>query len=200
MWRKLLTALTGAFAFLAAGCMTGPIQNNPMFLRPDPAVTVQNPVWVPSLGVDRDAYAKVFENTVDIIDNYFEIRFANRYDGHIETFPRIAPGFEQFWKAGSPDAYQRLFATFQTIRHRCEVIIEPAADGGYFIHVTVFRELEDLARPIRAGNGAAAFRSDNPVERQFEVIDLSVLDTNWIPIGRDVDLEQLILQRIKKCM
>jgi hypothetical protein len=180
--------------------MTGPTLDNPTFIRPDPTITVENPVWVPSLGVDRDAYANVFEKTLDIIAGYFEIREANRYDGRITTYPRIAPGFEQFWKPGSPDAYQRLEATLQTIRHRADVLIDPAPDGGFFIQVTVFKELEDLPRPTRATAGAAAFRSDNTLERQFEVIDLGVFESNWIPIGHDGELEQLILQRIKKCM
>jgi hypothetical protein len=180
--------------------MTGPLQDNPIFIRPDSTITVENPVWVPSLGVGRDAYANVFEKTLDIVSGYFEIREATRWDGHISTFPRIAPGFEQFWKPGSPDAYQRLEATWQTIRHRADVLIEPAPDGGFFIHVKVFKELEDLPRPIRATAGAAAFQTNPTLERQFEVIDLGVYESNWIPRGRDCELEQLILQRIKKCM
>ena len=200
MWRILSKAWMGVLALWGAGCMTGPILDNPMLVRPDPSITVENPVWVPSLGVDGDAYANVFEKTLDILSGYFEIRSAYRHDGHIDTFPRIAPGFEQLWKPGSPDAYQRLEATLQTIRHRAEVIIDPAPDGGFFVTVTVYKELEDLPRPVRATAGAAAFRSDNSVERQFEVIDPTVFESNWIPIGHNHELEQLILQRIKKCM
>ena len=48
--------------------------------------------------------------------------------------------------------------------------------------------------------GAASFRSDNTVERQFEVIDPTVFEANWIPIGRDLKLEQVLLCRLKKCM
>jgi hypothetical protein len=197
---RILANLTGVLALSVAGCMAGPILDNPMLVRPDPAITVENPVWVPSLGVDGDAYANVFEKTLDILSGYFEIRSAYRHDGHIDTFPRIAPGWEQLWKPGSPDAYQRLEATLQTIRHRAEVIIDPAPDGGFFVSVIVYKELEDLPRPVRATAGAAAFRSDNSVERQFEVIDPTVFESNWIPIGRNHELEQLILQRIKKCM
>src|SRR5437868_1913898 len=72
----------------------------------------------------------------------------------------------------------------------------PADDGGFFVDVKVYKELEDLARPIRSTAGAAAFRSDNTVERQFEVIDPTVIDSQWIPIGRDVRLEQVILKRL----
>jgi hypothetical protein len=199
MGRWLSRALWGGWCLLAAGCMTGPLEDNPIFVRPDPSITVANPLWVPSPGVDG-AYARVFEKVLDIVSDYFEIRWANRYDGHIDTFPRIAPGYEQIWKPGSPDAYQRLEATLQTIRHRADVHIEPAADGGFFVNVIIYKELEDLPRPIRATAGAAAFRSDVTVERQFEVIDPTIYESNWIPRGRDCEMEQLILQRIKKCL
>jgi hypothetical protein len=197
MWRTLVTAWTATLAALAGGCMTKPLLDNPVLIRPDPAVAVDNPVFVPQ---GPPAYGLVFERVLDVIDDYFEIAYANRYDGRIETFPRIAPGLEQFWRPGSPDWYQRVLATFQTIRHRAFVQIQLADDGGYFIQVLVFRELEDLPRPTHRTAGAAAFRSDNTVERQFEVIDPGVFQPGWIPIGRDHHLEHAIVQKIKKCL
>ena len=85
-----------------------------------------------------------------------------------ECFPRIAPGFEQPWKPGNPDWYGRLHATLQSIRNRCEVQIETAADGGFFVKVVVYKELEDLARPSRVTEGGASFQTDITVERQFD--------------------------------
>ena len=199
MWRSLAILMTSTVALLVSGCMTGPLQDNPSFIAIDPSLHVSNPVWVPALGVES-AYAKVFAKTLDIVDDYFEISYSNRYDGRIETFPRISPGFEQFWKPGTPDAYQRLESTLQTIRHRCAVLIQPAEDGGFFVQITVYKELEDLAQPMRSTAGAAAFRADNTVERTYEVIDPAVRDSNWIPRGRNLELEQIILQRLKKCM
>jgi hypothetical protein len=190
-------AWTGAVATLAAGCMTGPIADNPVFLRPNPDVTVENPVWIPP---GPAAYGPVFEKVLDIVGDYFEIRYANRYDGHIDTFPRVAPGFEQFWKPGSPDAYQRVQATLQTLRHRGEVQIDPAQDGGFFVRVIIYKELEDLARPTRATAGAAIFRGEMNIDRTFEVIEPAVFESNWIHQGRDLGFEQAILQRLKKCM
>jgi hypothetical protein len=198
MGRITLTALIAAWAIGSAGCMTAPLLDNPLVVRLDPNAQVSNPVWVPGGGPDY--YGKVFERIIDVLDDYFEISYANRYDGHIETFPRIAPGFEQFWKPGSPDAYQRLQATWQTIRHRAAVVIQPAEDGGFFVQITVYKELEDLPRPTQMTAGAAAFRSDPTLERQFEVIDPTVFESNWIPQGRNAELEQVILQRIKKCL
>jgi hypothetical protein len=187
----------GVWAALVAGCMTRPLADNPAFISADPSVCVENPVFVP---LGPPAYGAVFEKVLDIVDDYFEIGYANRYDGRIETFPKISPGLEQPWKPGSPGFYQRLEATTQSIRRRCNVLIQPAEDGGFFVEVVVFKELEDVPRPVRATSGAASFRSDNTVERQFEVIDPTILETAWVPKGRDTCLEQIILQRIKKCM
>jgi hypothetical protein len=201
MWRKLLTAWTGLLGTWAAGCVTTPVLDNPALIQADLAVNVGNPVWVPSLGIDGEAYARVFEKTLDILSDYFEISYSNRYDGSIETFATIAPGFERFFKPGSPDCYQRLEATLQTIRHRAQVLIQPAEDGGFFIKVMVYKELLDTPYPVRVLTGAAAFRPTTDVERQFEVIDPTVFEPgSWVPRGRDTELEQLILQRLKNCM
>jgi hypothetical protein len=190
VWAVLLAALP-------CGCASGPLLDNPALIRVDPNVHVENPVYLPQGPV---AYAAVFEKVLDIVDDYFEIAVNNRYDGRIETFPRISPGLGQPWKPGSPDFDQRLLATMQTIRHRAIVLIQPADDGGFFVDVKVYRELEDLPRPTRMTAGAAAFRSDSTVERQFEVIDPTVFETNWAPLGRNLLLEQVILQRLKKCL
>jgi hypothetical protein len=178
---------------LVAGCASGPWQDNPILIRPLPPQ--DNPVWIPP---GRQAYGWVFEQVIDIVDDYFEIAYANRYDGRIESFPSIAPGLEQPWKPGSPDLYQRTLAAFQTIRHRAIVKIDPAPDGGYFIDVKVLKELEDLAQPIRSRGGPALIRGDQTIDRQYEVIEAAVYDSNWIPIGRDCKLEQVILCRLSK--
>ena len=102
------------------------------------------------------------------------------------------------WKSGSPDVSERLLVTFQTYRYRGEVTITPGEHGGYLIYVTVFKELEDLPKPVRATAGGAAFRSDNTVERQFEVVDPTVVEGGWVPKGREVHLEQAILQKLQK--
>jgi hypothetical protein len=197
MRRTLGTLWAGVLAALAGGCVTLPAGAPPAFLRPDPNITVENPVFVP---LGPPAYGVVFEKILDVVGDYFEIAYSNRYDGRIETFPRISPGLEQPWKPGSPDCYQRLEATLQSMRRRAIVLIQPADDGGYFIEVTVYKELEDLPQPTRMLAGGSAFRTGPTVERQFEVIDAAVFELNWIPKGRDTVLEQLILQRLKKCM
>jgi hypothetical protein len=183
-------------ALWATGCSTGPLMENPVLVRPDRAPAADNPVYIPQGPM---SYAKVFEKVLDVVDDFWEIAYTNRYEGRIETFPAIAPGLEQPWKPGSPDFRQRLLASWQTIRHRCIVLITTADDGGYFIDVKVFKELEDLPSPVRATAGMASFRNPTTVERQFEVIEPAVFEYNWIPIGRDSKLEQVLLQRIAQC-
>src|SRR5690349_11718563 len=172
--RRLWRATVGAVGALApggaAGCAGRPPLDHPVLVRPDPNAQCANPVYL-SLGPPD--YAAVFEAVLDVLDDYFEIAYANRYDGTIRTHPKVAPGLEQPWKPGSPDGAERLLATLQSIRYRCDVTIQPGEQGGYLVQVVVFKELEDVPRPIRATAGAAAFRSDNSVERQFEVVDPS---------------------------
>jgi hypothetical protein len=196
MRRTLASGWVGALLLLS-GCATGPLQENPLMVRPAAqAGCADNPVYVP-LHNDGEAYARLFEHVLNVIDDYgFDISYSNRYDGRIETFPKISPGLGQPWKPGSPDFHQRLVASFQTIRHRAIVLIAPANDGGYFLDVKVFKELQDLPRPSRATAGAASFRSDPTIERQYEVVEAGEFEKGWISVGRDTPMEQDILDRL----
>jgi hypothetical protein len=192
MWRTLLT---GTLAVFLAGCASGPMLDNPLPLSAGAALAHDNPVYIPQGPM---AYARVFEKVLDILSDYFDIAYANRYDGRIETFPRTAPGIEQPWKPGSPDLYQRLLAFCQSIRHRAIVTITTADDGGYFIDVKVLRELEDVPQPVRSTASSSTLRLESPLERQFDVIFPEVFESAWIPIGRDIALEQVILDRLAR--
>jgi hypothetical protein len=205
MRRKILAAVFfGPLAVLTGGCAGRPFLDNPVFVRAElPPGPCPNPVM---LAGGPPQYAAVFETVLNVVDDYFDILDANRWSGVIKSHPKIAPGLDQLWKAGSPDGAERLLATVQTIRYRCEVTIQPvaadanqpAAPGGYLVTVIVYKELEDLARPIKATAGAAAFNSDNTVDRSFEVVEPAVFESNWIPKGREPYLEQEILKRINR--
>ncbi len=198
MWRTVVFLGTATLSLVGVGCVSGPMQENPVLVRPANKPVVQgNPLWIPGNHVPL-SYGMVFEKVIDVVDDYFEISYTNRYDGRIETFPRVSPGLGQPWKPGSPNLYERLLSTLQSMRNRAIVKISPAEDGGYLIDVKVYRELEDLAQPLKANTTSAVFRNDLGVERQFAVIDESTFESLWIPKGRDVDLEQLILCRLAR--
>src|ERR1700736_1394749 len=87
MRRTLAIAWIGAL-LLAGGCASGPLQENPLVVRPAAkADCSDNPVYVP---LGPASYAAVFEKVLDVVsDSGFEIAYSNRYDGRIETFPSI---------------------------------------------------------------------------------------------------------------
>ena len=199
MRRAVWTVWAGAVLALSGGCASGPLLDNPALVAAAPGAPAEpNPAFVP---LGPYSYSVVFENVLRVLADFeFEVLESNRYDGRIETLPRVAPGILLACKPGSPEISERILATFQSYRHRVTVVIQPAEGGGFFVHVMAFRELEDVPRPIRATAGAAIFRTDNNVERQYEVIDPTVFESHWIPRGRDYSLEQAILQCLKKCM
>ena len=163
----------------------------------------QNPVFLP---LPPDDYARVCERVIQVLGDYgFEIAEANRYSGHFEAVPRIAPGLLLFLNPGSPDLYDRFLSSLQAYRHRVSVIIEtadpqPADHGGYFVKFIVRKELEDLPRPLRSAVGGAVFRSEHTVERQTEVIDATFFEPSWIYRGRDAAIEQELIRRFKNAL
>ena len=185
------------FAAAAPGCASIPPLENPALVRSD-AAFAENPIVVEPGMPTPEGYRDVYERVLDVLDDYFEIKPSSRYSGQIDTFPRIAPGYEQWWKPGSPDARERLLATFQTIRHIAVVHIWAGERGGYRVYVEVYKELEDLARPSNARFGGAVFREAPTVERQIEVVELQTSDRGWIPQGRDPAFEQIILRKIQQ--
>jgi hypothetical protein len=181
------------------GCQSpGPLLD-PAPLQPaDAPAEDQNPVYLP---LGPLSYGQVFETMIQLLSDYgFEISNGdtNRYDGRIETVPRISPGLLLLIKPGSPNLYDRFLSTLQTYRHRVSVVIMPAQQGGYFVEIIARKELEDLPRPVRSTVGAAIFRNDNTVDRQFEVIDSTFFEANWIFKNRDIFLEQELIRRLKR--
>jgi hypothetical protein len=183
-------------AITSGGCAMPSTRESPAIVRAN-SYDTSNEMLLRTDHPGPEAYSRLFETVLDVIDNDFEVAIASRYDGRIEGAPRIAPGYEQILKPGSPSLYERLLATCQTIRHRCIVLIQPA-EGGYVVNVTVLKELEDLPNPTREQSGAAAFRTDVNIDREREVVDPLVISNSWIPKGRDFDYEQKILREIRR--
>jgi hypothetical protein len=69
--------------------------------------------------------------------------------------------------------------------------------GGYLLDVAVFKELEDLIQPEYATVGNATLRHDSSLVRNEEDEPLPPGTLGWIPLGRDVSLEQQILSNLR---
>ena len=201
MRRTLWTVWTGVVLALAAGCASGPLLDNPLSVGSEPPPECEaNPMYLP-LGPTPESYRKVLDSAISALQDFgFQILVVNSFEGRIESAPRIAPGIFRFLRPGNSAFYDRLLETAQTYRHRAVILIHPADNGGYWVRVTVYKELEDLPRPVRATMGAANFRTNNDVERPYEVIDPTLLEASWIPRGEDVDIEQQLLARIRNCL
>ncbi|MGL4419874.1 MAG: hypothetical protein ACRCZF_04340 [Gemmataceae bacterium] len=176
------------------GCASLPPLDNPVLLR---GGATENPILVAPGEPTANTYAEVYEQILDVLDNYFEMKPTSRYAGHIETLPRLSPGYEQPWKVGSPDARERLISTFQTMRHIAVVDIWAGERGGYRVSIEVYKELEDLSRPSQAIAGGSLFREAPTVERRAEIIGSeSTPERFWIPKGRDYAFEQKLLKEL----
>jgi hypothetical protein len=192
-------------AVLPAGCMTGPLQDNPTLVPGDvAAVPCENPVLLYPNRPPGEAYAELFDRVLDVVDDYFPIAYANRYEGRVLGRPTVAPGYEQPWRPGSPDKYERTLATLQAYRYRCEVRIREADPAGYFVQVTVRKELKDYPTPSGSFTAIPVFGDAGSVDRdEFVVVDPDItsplVDPNerWIPKGRETALEQAIIQKLR---
>lgn len=186
-----------AAALGPVGCATAPPLDNPLPVR---RVEIENPVLVSPGQPTAASYREVFEKVIEVLDDYFELQTPNPYEGRVVSKPRVAPGYEQFWKAGNPDPRQRLLATFQSIRQTATVEVRAGERGGYLVYVVVDKELEDVPRPSRATIGNAVFQEAPTVDRQVEVVTPETAGNRaWIRIGRDYAFEQEILRRIRQC-
>jgi hypothetical protein len=114
-------------------------------------------------------------------------------EGRIETFPVDSPTLLEPWRRGSPAGYERLESTLQSIRRRASLRVIPTG-GGFLIEAVVVKELEDVNRPEQATVGEATFRHDGSLVRPEETAESGgPVTLGWIPLGRDLVLEQAIL-------
>ena len=70
-------------------------------------------------------------------------------------------------------------------------------EGGYLLDVIVQKELEDLDKPEHATAGGATLRHDGSIVRQEGASGRYSVTLGWIPLGRDVTLEQRILADLR---
>ena len=182
------------------GCAAVPPLENPSLVKPA-CDDAENPALLAPGLPTPEGYNLVYDKTLDALDDYFDIKPGSRYSGQIETLPRIAGGYEQPWKPGSPDPHERWLATLQTIRHYAIVRIWAGERGGFRVYVEVYKELEDISRPVQASGGPALFREASTVDRRAEVVEaVAAPNRLWIPAGRDPAFEQAILRKIQlKC-
>jgi hypothetical protein len=185
----------GTLAVLAAwGCALSPVPVSP-FTAP----LSENPSLLPV--ADRDF---LWITLVDVVDDYFTIDQEEPVrqlgdvltEGRIDTFPEIGSTVFEPWRRDSANSYEKVESTLQSIRRQALVRVIPDS-GGYRVDVAVFKELEDVPRPERSTVGQATLRHDNSLDRATPTVGERLTSAGWIPVGRDVALEQQILCQLK---
>jgi hypothetical protein len=173
-----------------------------------PAIMLADPLRVPI--ADRD-YA--WDQLVAVVEEYFKIEHEERVrlagdiltEGRIDTYPLTGATLLEPWHGDSVTYRDRLESTLQSIRRRCFIRVMPEQEG-YLIDLEVFKELEDLPRPSMSTVGAATFNTSAADDRgtqplpsfsQFSGVARGPRPINWIPQGRDVNLEQVMLAKIQ---
>lgn len=158
-----------------------------------------NAIYVPAM--DRET---LWNNLVDMTDDYFRIDREQRVhqvgdffsEGAIETQPLIGATVFDPLRRDAANAYERAHGTLQTIRRRATIKVIPQYTGS-LVEISVLKEQEDLARPMRSTAGAATFRNDGSVERRLDDQAGGLARLNWYPIGRDIALEQTMLDDLQ---
>lgn len=156
-----------------------------------------NPICVRT----KDPYL-VWETVVDVVDDYFDIEFEEPVrvmdglltEGRLDTYPRIGATIFEPWRKDSVGRYERLHATLQSVRRRARVQVAPSPQG-FRIEVAVVKELEDV--PPGDGSGSpASFRNDTSLVRVVGAPGDPPREAGWLPLGRDLLLEQRILHEL----
>lgn len=146
-----------------------------------------NPFFVPVNNQEL-----VWERSVDVLHhNLFEIERENRLDGLIESKYKTGAGLLEPWHPDSVGLRSRLEATLQSIRRKAYITVTPA-EGGYLVGVEAYKELEDVAAVANSA-GAATFLDNNARKRDLQGVIGQATPSGWIPKGRDLGLEQLLL-------
>ncbi len=160
---------------------------------------LQNPLVVPML-----PRALVMDEISNELDNYFRIVREERVrlvdgvltEGWIETEPKIVATLLEPWRKDSAAGFERLHASLQTVRRFAKVRIIPASNS-YSVDLQIYKELEDLPQPQAANVSGIYVRHDNTMDIDDLPEQFQPTERGWIPMGRDVALENLILKNIQ---
>jgi hypothetical protein len=156
----------------------------------------ENPMIIPS-----GDFETVWKASVIAVDQYFDIASEDRVLRKIVTQPKTGATLLEPWEADSIGFRERFECTLQSIRKFAIVSVEPAPTGqGWAVKVEVRRELEDLIQPDRQAIGRAVFNNQFALSPSREVVGPIPAPAFWISRGRDTNLEQAILAKIRSSL
>jgi len=166
------------------------------------ALTVVGCQTVPSDRFDNPStFATIKAHSVEVVarDVLMELRFEpiipEKSKGLIETYPLTGASWFEFWRADTRGKSQVAEASIHTIRRRATVSVSPK-DAGAQLVVRVHKERLSApgTSPDSIGQSLNLYEvEDTDLMRQDALAETRY---EWIPLGRDMLLEQYILERI----
>jgi hypothetical protein len=187
------------------------VQFTPLYGAGAPPAPLANPLPVPVVDLDF-----AWEQIIAVVEENFKIQHEERVrlagdiltEGRIDTVPLIASTTLEPWRTDSVTFRDRLLSTLQSMRRRCYVRVIPV-QRAFLVDLQIVKELEDLPQPTMAVNGMALYNMQNQgVDRVTDPLP-SLADppgvpqraaapvAGWIPKGRDIPLEQVMLSKIQ---
>jgi hypothetical protein len=175
---------------MTSGCLWIGTQHPQVAVGPLP-----NPLEVPV--TDHEF---IWNQISDTVDDYFTIAREERVrvignvmtEGRIETHPNTGATVMDLFRKDRTKGFETWHGTFQSIRRQAEIHVLPS-QNGYGINVIVHKELEDVDRPEMSLVDASDLRHDGSLARPQGARLGGSTTLGWIPLGRDVALEQKIL-------
>jgi len=182
-----LASLAGCGRWLAGG---SPMMDEPPIANPLPLPPVPRELVMDEVSDEIDDYFRIaVEQRIQLVDNVMS-------EGWIETHPRVGSTLLEPWRRDSTPGFERLHATLQSVRRTARVRVIPTGDG-YLVDLQVFKELEDLVQPEGAAVTGRQLRFDNSLDADRPDYISGPFNRGWIPMGRDLSLENQILANIQ---
>ena len=199
--RALILGLASLLILAGSGCQN---LRNLGSLSQQPSLAPDQPQYANPLAVPMIHHWAVMDFVSDEIDNYFKIAREERIalhdgimtEGWIETAPRLGSTVLEPWHRDSTPGFEKLHSTLQTIRRHAKIRVIPTGNQ-YLLDVKVYKELEDLPQPLGAGIGGRLIRHDIALDIDRENVDPNQQNNGWVPLGRDLSLEQTILHNLQ---
>lgn len=195
MVRYAISTIFSAALFFSCGCEAPPAGG--------PTETVLHIA-------DRDVF---IDRTLTLLrENDFRPQQVDRVEGVAIAGPSTSGQWFEFWRPDHQDAYQNLEASLHTIRRMAIVRVIPASvspeaasqpgaptvadDGQYRVNVTVEKSRYSAPeRQITTAVGVLGIYSSRlPTEEGLR--NARTTGEHWVPLGRDMLLEQWFLERL----
>jgi hypothetical protein len=189
-YRREFAAAALVFASIGtlAGCMAPPQPEGPTAMRMQVA--------------DYDAF---IDRTLTMLREHdYAPRRVDRVSGVIAAGPTTGKQWFEFWRRDVLGPYHELESSLHTVRRIVHVEIDradpaSASDGG-LCNVIVEVEKSRYSAPQRqvtTASGALAIYSERLPTREG-LRNARERDEHWVPLGRDGELEQYLLDQISR--